>query len=344
MRKKDFFSILGLGLILATKANPGYTQTQPQIDSNQQTTSPQSRPAFEQYLVHLQHAAQPHGFDDNWLADQFSGVKRFHIASPNTKATAVSAETSETLEHFLPKRFTDAQVAEAVTMLNQYDDLLQALHAEYGVQPRFLIALWGVVSGFKLTETSYPLLSVTSSQAYDDTEIQPEVIAALKLLKAYNLDAEELSGERDGKLAKSGFSPSMLLSYGRDGDGDGRVDHRQSVADVLASYAHFLSKHGWQGEQIWGRQVTLPKGYQGPSGIGHRDGFDAWQAAGVRRFNGQDLPKRGDMQPSLVQPDGPDGRAYLVYDNYRALLAWQTDHYFALSVSYLSERIRPEKQ
>ncbi len=338
MMKREFFTIvLGcLGL-----ASAGGVTAQPTLTSSATAGIGAGGDNFRQYLAQLQQQTRPLGFDETWLDSQFSRIKRFKTVSP---APVVKDEAPATLETFLPNRFSQTQINQAMQLLDDHGELLAQLENEYGIQPRFLIALWGVVSDFQLTSSAYPLLSVTSSLAYEQQGDSEEVVAALRLLAAHNLDSEELLGERDGKLAKSGFTPSMLLEYGRDGDKDGKVDHRNSVADVLASYANFLSNQGWNSDQIWGRQVKVPQDYAGPSGIAHQADFVDWQSVGVRRFNGQDLPNRADMQPSLVQPDGAAGRSYLVYDNYRALLAWDQDHYFALSVSYLSERIRPGKQ
>jgi membrane-bound lytic murein transglycosylase B len=42
---------------------------------------------------------------------------------------------------------------------------------------------------------------------------------------------------------------------------------------------------------------------------------------------------------ALIEPDGTDGRSFLVYDNFRALLRWNRSSYFAASVGLLADRI-----
>ena len=63
-----------------------------------------------------------------------------------------------------------------------------------------------------------------------------------------------------------------------------------------------------------------------------------WQELGVRRYDGSALPVR-DLNASLLMPDGPDGRIYLVYDNYKTIMRWNRSTFFATSVGYLSDRI-----
>jgi membrane-bound lytic murein transglycosylase B len=63
-----------------------------------------------------------------------------------------------------------------------------------------------------------------------------------------------------------------------------------------------------------------------------------WQALGVRNLDGSDLPTR-QLPAHIVIPDGPEGRAFMVYDNFRATLRWNRSNYFALAVGLLSDRI-----
>ena len=63
-----------------------------------------------------------------------------------------------------------------------------------------------------------------------------------------------------------------------------------------------------------------------------------WQALGVRKADGSDLPNV-DVRAALVMPDDINGRMYLAYDNYKVFMHWNRSYYFATSVGYLSDRI-----
>lgn len=41
---------------------------------------------------------------------------------------------------------------------------------------------------------------------------------------------------------------------------------------------------------------------------------------------------------SLILPDGPEGQAFLVTDNFRALMRWNHSVAFALAVGHLADR------
>ncbi|WP_114653744.1 lytic transglycosylase domain-containing protein [Polynucleobacter necessarius] len=49
-----------------------------------------------------------------------------------------------------------------------------------------------------------------------------------------------------GAIGLPQFMPSSIRSFAVDGDGDGRIDLKQSLQDAIASVANFMRKHGWQ--------------------------------------------------------------------------------------------------
>ncbi|BDM64813.1 lytic transglycosylase [Shewanella sp. NFH-SH190041] len=297
-------------------------------------------PSFQLFLQQTkQQLGQKYTYPSQWLDSQFSTIKRFYDFRPAKTVTDEPLAFGHiTLEHYLPARFTSEQIEYGAQLLVQHGALLQRLQQQYGVQPRFLVALWGALSNYALSQDAYPMLSVVASKVFAQQLPMSELIAALDLVKHF--PTQTWVTERQGVIAPIGFSPSRLQQFGQDGNGDGVLDIRHSVADMLASLAYFLQQQGWQAEQTWGRQVKLPALFKAEYGMAHSASFAYWQNLGVRRFDGGNLPKRQDMQISLLRPDGATGRHYLVYDNYRALYAWQNDHYFALSVSYLSERLK----
>ena len=137
------------------------------------------------------------------------------------------------------------------------------------------------------------------------------------------------------------FTPSMYLSHAQDGNGDGNKDIWNNTLDALASAAAFLKSSGWKNQQTWGRQVRVPQEFDAElAALSVKKTFSQWSSLGLTRFDGSALPARDDMSVSLIMPDGPSGRKYLIYDNYRSLLAWNSSDYFAISVTYLSERLK----
>ena len=131
-----------------------------------------------------------------------------------------------------------------------------------------------------------------------------------------------------------------LLNYAVDYNNDGKRDIWKSEADVFAWIANYLAAEGWQSEGTWGREVNFTEKIDtADTGIDHPQQLEDWQALGVREIDGGPLPKRS-LQAWLIQPDGSEGRSFLVYDNYRALTHWNRSSYFALTVGLFADRIK----
>jgi membrane-bound lytic murein transglycosylase B len=68
-----------------------------------------------------------------------------------------------------------------------------------------------------------------------------------------------------------------------------------------------------------------------------RRDLEEWAGFGVRRADGKALPN-ADVEASLVTTG--DGRTFLVYRNYEAILGYNCAHYYALSVAMLADRLQ----
>ena len=232
--------------------------------------------------------------------------------------------------------------------MEEHQTLLNQVAKEYGVQPRFIVALWGNESNFGRIQGSYPVLSALASLAFEgrrEALFRKQFLAALTILQEGHITLKDFNGSWAGAMGQSQFIPTSFLQYAVDYDGDGRKDIWGTPADVFASIANFLASEGWQDDQTWGRQVSVSSGFDYTLAGLDRAKFKPlsfWQEQGVRRFNGNDLPQV-DINASLIMPDGKNGRIYLVYQNFHTLMKWNRSSYFGVSVSYLSERIKQGK-
>jgi len=70
-----------------------------------------------------------------------------------------------------------------------------------------------------------------------------ELQAYLKYVKTQGVDPFSMRGSFAGALGFAQFIPSSVLKYGKDGNGDGKVDLYQHP-DSIESIANYLKKHG----------------------------------------------------------------------------------------------------
>ncbi|QYK11383.1 lytic murein transglycosylase [Shewanella rhizosphaerae] len=295
--------------------------------------------SYDQYLSELKQQAVEQGIAQGTIDAVFDQIKLFKKAVVNEPAANGPQNGPQNLETYLPERVSEALVEQARSLYRDNKALFDRLGKEYGVQPRFVLAYWGIASAFDASD--YPALTVIASNAYHGDGQDAAFLAALKLMERDQLSFDSLKSDATGLMGYPHFTPKQLAKYGKDGNGDGKVDIWQNLADAFATTANYLKQLGWDYDGTWGRQVKSPSELpKDLVGLEVHKGFDQWQALGVRRFNGSDLPSRKDMQVSLIRPDGKGGRSYLVYDNYRVLRQTQASDHLTLAVTYLSERIK----
>jgi len=138
--------------------------------------------------------------------------------------------------------------------------------------------------------------------------------------------------------------PSSFENFAVDYDGDGKRDIWNNKADAFASAANYLMKSGWKSDQIWGREVTLPKGFDKKLLTKkNKRKISEWQSIGVRKVNGKNLPV-SNLRAYLVEAYNKRsekyGKIYLVYNNYEVTLKWNRSTFFALAVGLLADRLK----
>jgi len=299
-----------------------------------------SEEGFNAYVVRLKKEAIEKGLDRSKLDQAFADIT---FRPTVVKSDKNQPEKKITLDDYLATRVPDWKVKQAVAQYNEHKPLLEEIAKQYGVQARFIVALWGNESNFGKIQGNFSVLSALASLAYEGRReklFKDNFFAALQILDEGHTSVDALKGSWAGAMGQTQFMPISFLNYAVDYDGDGRKDIWGTKADVFASIANYLSSEGWDNEGTWGRQVILTQTVP-VSGLSKANmkPLSFWHSNGVKRYNGSDLPNV-DVKASLIMPDGEKGRIYLVYNNFHTLMKWNRSSYFGVSVGYLSERIK----
>ena len=312
------------------------------------------KPTFDAYVDALKVEALSKGYSQQIIDSSFANVE-FHQRA--VKADKSQPENVETLDTYLPKRVPNWKIERSRNLYKKHEELLTQVGNKYGVQPRFIVALWGLETNFGKIMGNYNVISALSTMAYEgrrETFFKKQLWAALTILEEGHINIKDMKGSWAGAMGQNQFMPTSFVSYAVDGDGDGKKDIWTNQADVFSSMANYLKKEGWNDDLTWGRQVKLPKNFNTdlaiPQNTGGRSNWlkawkrteknlSEWQDLGVRRVDGTNLPAV-DVRATLVFPDGVNGRAYLAYNNYKSLMHWNLSYYFVSSVGHLSDRIK----
>lgn len=308
-------------------------------NANEESSEKEKIP-FEQYVTALKIEAIERGISEAVVNSAFTEVK---FLQRSVKSDKAQPEFKLTLDTYIPRAVPDWKIEQARAAYKKHYVLLHEIGKKYGVQPRFIVALWGIETNFGRLTGRHNIISSLTTMAYEgrrEALFKKQLFAALTILEQGHIEQDKFIGSWAGAMGQVQFMPTSYLNYAVDHDGDGKKDIWNNYADVFASAANYLKTEGWDGNETWGRQVLIPDNFDVTlSGIKISKPLSEWHTLGVRRFDGSALPTVS-MNASIVIPDDVSGRVYLAYNNYRVLMHWNRSYYFATAVSYLSERIK----
>ncbi len=328
-------------------------QSQQRMPERQPSTTPvASTPSFADWHTDLMDEARDRGFSSSLVE---AALGTLQPADSVLQSDRTQAGPATGLDGYLAARLTAERVARGRDQLRQHRELLGRIEHWFGVQRRFVVAIWGAETGYGRNAGDVPVFQALATLAWEPRRadyFRHELFDALRIVERGDIDLESMQGSWAGAMGQPQFMPSSYLRYAFDFDQDGQRDIWHSVPDSLASIANYLRHFGWRSGETWGREVIItpadreriirtypprPDGCGALRTLTMKRPLSHWAADGVRLATGTALP-RDSVDASLVLT--ADARTFLVYQNYEAILAYNCSHYYALSVTMLADQLR----
>ncbi len=290
---------------------------------------------FDQWLVDLRLEAAARGISEATLAAALADVR------PLPRVIELDRRQPEsilTASEYLRSVLSPQRIAAAQERRREYAPLLQSIGKKYGVPPRILVALWGIESYFGTRAGDFRVVDALATLAWEGRRaafFRRELLNALQIIDQGHVSAAQMKGSWAGAMGQFQFMPSTFQRFAVDYDNDGRKDIWSDPADAFASAANYLSKAGWQPGRGWGQRVKVPAGFDPAlAGLDAGKSLAKWRTLGVKNIQGP-----AKRQAYLLLPEGVEGPAFLVNDNFRVLLDWNRSTYFALAVGLLADEV-----
>lgn len=211
-------------------------------------------------------------------------------------------EFRRSLEDYLAIAASDERITKGRAAFARHQQTLSAIEARYGVDRYILTAIWGLESFFGERQGDIPVISATSTLAYDGRRgafFEAQTLDALKILQAGDITPARMTGSWAGAMGHTQFIPTTFTGFAVDFTGDGRRDiWSEDPSDALASAANYLARSGWQQGLRWGSEDP-----------------------------------DGTLQP---QPGGP---RFSTTGNFRAIKRYNNSDAYAIGVGHLADRI-----
>lgn len=160
-----------------------------------------------------------------------------------------------------------------------------------------------------------------------------------------------------GAIGLPQFMPGSIRNFAVDGDGDGRIDLKQSTKDAIASVGNFMKKHGWQP----GMPIYFPV-----QEAAINEARDLADGEPQLKYTIQELiskgiltNEQGDLQSGGVEPqskalivdlpypdkDDNDQVRYVVgLNNFLTIVQYNRSYFYAQSVAEFAEALGYKNQ
>src|SRR5438477_9051004 len=203
---------------------------------------------FSSFIANISAEAQAAGVSPSVTSAALSGVTQDPAVLSFDRRQRGTFNKS--FEQYVSTRVGPGRINIGRAMLQRHAALLSRIEQRFGVPPQIIVAIWGLETDFgKGDMGKLPVFRVLATLAHDcrRTELfQSELLAALRIAQRGDLPLRDLIGAYAGEIGQTQFLPSSYIKYGVDYDGNGHVDLRHSVPDVLASTANLLKTNGWR--------------------------------------------------------------------------------------------------
>ena len=249
---------------------------------------------------------------------------------------------------YIESRVTAGRIERGKAAMAHNQALFASVGQSYGVDPFVLGAIWGMETDYGAVlgngQLIRPIVRSLATLVHQRrtrlVEDEADLVAALLLVQRGPLDAQSLVGSWAGAIGHLQVNPSNVVAHGTDGDGDGRIDLHNSLADALATSARFLRGLGYQPGLDWGMEVAVP------------DSFDYLLATraemrpvsffaerGLTRVAGRQFADP-NLPVFLYVPAGKDGPKFLMTQNYLVLKGYNFSDSYAMSVAHMTDRLK----
>ena len=251
-------------------------------------------------------------------------------------------EYKKPIGEYVDRAVSTKRLATGKEKLIEYKLLLDELEAKYGVDRHIIVAIWGVESNYGDNQGDKNVIRSLMTLACSGTKAKfarGQIVSALRILQRGDTSFDAMNGSWAGAMGHTQFIPTTYTAYAVDHDGDGRRDIWGTIPDALGSTAAYLKVSRWKRGQTWGYEVKLPKGFN-PKRVSSRTykTLAQWRRLGITRINGRPFPRPGD-KAQLFAPEGRNGPAFLVLNNFRSILRYNVAKSYALAVGHLADRL-----
>ncbi len=310
------------------------------VSVHAQSSMPEEEQAFQHWLTNFKQQARQAGISEQTLTEAFKDI---HLSQKVLDSDRKQPEFTRTFFEYFYSAVSQDRIITGRQQYQKHQKLLNQVTEKYGIPSHILVSFWGMETNYGRYTGNIPIIQSLVTLAYDPrrtTFFSKQLMAALTIIDQGHVQPSQMKGSWAGAMGQVQFMPTNYLQYAVDGDGDGKINLWDSLPDAFHSAGNFLQHLGWNPQQTWGEEISLPKNFNYALADNKtKRTITEWQSLGIRQANGQPLTTQPELTAKLILPSDYRGPTFLVYDNFQVIKRWNNSNNYALAVGHLSNRI-----
>ena len=246
-------------------------------------------------------------------------------------------------KEYRPIFVTERRIADGAAFYRANAALLRKMESAFGVPAELVVTILGVETNYGRVTGRYRVLDALSTLAFHYPPRQDFFRGELKQLlllrsPSFPYAPDELMGSYAGAMGWGQFMPSSVARFGRDGDGDGKMDLWNSLPDIFSSVANYFVAHGWQkdGPVALRAQVDAKARPIEPNGL-----TPVYSLQQLAEWGYTTDAKLDPLTPAtLIRLDGADGpESWITFNNFYTISRYNKSPLYSLAVYQVSQAI-----
>ncbi|MBM6704957.1 lytic murein transglycosylase [Sutterella massiliensis] len=308
--------------------------------------------------AYLRSVSEEKGIPYEWLEREVALARYSPLSEKYTtpKPKADKKRTPDKNFILYERNLVNAErIDRGIDFMERNLETLRRVEKDTGVSGYAVTAIIGVESIYGRNMGRFRVLDALMTLSFDYTRranyYRSELSSFLDFCYRQDVAPVSVTGSFAGALGLGQFMPASLNAYGRDGDGDGKIDIVKNEADGIASVANFLLEHGWpRGKRpLYPVNATEAIFKATNSGGIHTNATVAsLLAAGVTPVGA--LPLAPDEKAMLVNlpwiaKDNTRGVDYYIgTDAFSAILRYNRSYFYAAAVTLLAYELEEQSK
>ena len=244
-----------------------------------------------------------------------------------------------TLKDYMRRNISEKRINKGKNYLKKFEDILSIIDKTYNIPPQIIVSIWALESSYGYYTGSFNIIDSLTTLSYQSkrkTFFKKELFSALKILDKKLIEKNSLKGSWAGAMGQSQFMPSSYLRYAVDYNNDNKIDIWSTEADVFASIANYLNKHGWNKNEPWSMELANNKKHD----VNIKKKYNLAQLNNLNIFNVENkMFLENSVGKIKVIKNNQEEKIFFVFENFYIIKKYNNSDFYALTVGKLANKI-----